>query len=242
MTPPDQASLFAALDSTWPAAERIMKGPWTLRKGLGGGQRVSAATAHHAVTKDDIPEAEDGMRGIGQHPLFMIRTQDTYDAWLAERGYEIVDPVTMYIAATSTLTGHVPMTAAIPSWPPLAAQTEIWAEGGITAPRIAVMERVVAPKTSFLGRCGDAPAGAVFVAAHQSVAMVHALDVSPAYRRQGLGRTLVTAAANWAQSVRADWLALAVTTANKAACALYDSLGLQIAAHYHYRRAPGGAV
>ena len=42
MTQPDW---FAALDGTWPAAEYTQLGPLTLRRGQGGGSRVSATTA-----------------------------------------------------------------------------------------------------------------------------------------------------------------------------------------------------
>ena len=35
---------FAVLAATWPPAEAMRLGPWTLRRGAGGGSRVSAAT------------------------------------------------------------------------------------------------------------------------------------------------------------------------------------------------------
>lgn len=238
MSQPEQAQVLAALDATWPAARSFTHGPWTLREGQGGGQRVSAATAIGTVCEDDIAVAEDGMRALGQRPLFMIRPGEAHDAWLAARGYDIVDPVTLYIAQTHALTGPLSLTSAIPSWPPLAIQTELWAEGGITAPRLAVMERVTKPKTSILGRHSDTPGGTVFVAADQDIAMLHALEVSPGERRKGVGRTLITAAANWAESVGATWLTLAVTAANKPANALYQGAGMQTVGAYHYRRAP----
>ena len=70
---PDAASLYDVSEGTWPPARSWVQGPWTLRDGAGGGKRVSAATALGNVTDGDIAQAEAEMRGIGQHPLFMIR-------------------------------------------------------------------------------------------------------------------------------------------------------------------------
>ena len=69
MTEPDADQLFLTLDRTWPAAEFLEAGPWTLRKGEGGGQRVSAATARQPVGEQDVPLAEEGMRDLKQRPL-----------------------------------------------------------------------------------------------------------------------------------------------------------------------------
>jgi len=238
---PDPSRLFQVLDATWPAAARIENGPWTIRQGLGGGQRVSAATADGEANEDQIGLAEQAMRALGQRPLFMIRGGNALDTWLDARGYDIVDPVTLYCAKTETLAGPVPLTAAIPSWPPLAVQSNIWEAGGVTAARRAVMARATGPKTSLLGRLGDVPCGSAFVAIDSDIAMLHALEVLQDNRCNGVGRTLVTAAANWARTRGADWFTLAVTTANEAANALYQSLRMSVAGTYHYRRAPEGA-
>ena len=50
---------------------------------------------------------------------------------------------------------------------------------------------------------------------------------------------MMRAAADWARGQGADWLGLVVTEANGGARALYDSLGMVVAARYHYR--VGGA-
>ncbi len=238
MTPPGRNRLLAALEATWPAARRLQVGPWTLREGLGGGQRVSAATADAPVTEADIASAETGMRDLGQRPLFMIRPGEPLDAWLEARGYDIVDPVTLYIARIDALTRPLSLSSAIPSWPPLAIQQELWDEGGIDAPRLAVMDRVASPKISILGRRSDTPGGTVFVAADGEVAMLHALEVTQGERRRGVGHLLVTAAANWAAEQGAFWMTLAVTQANAAANALYQRAGMTPNGEYHYRRSP----
>ncbi|MEM8803075.1 MAG: GNAT family N-acetyltransferase [Pseudomonadota bacterium] len=238
MIRPDPSRLYQALDATWPAAARIEVGPWTLRQGLGGGQRVSAATVDGPVTEADIGLAEDGMRAFGQRPLFMIRGEDALDTWLDARGYDIVDPVTLYCAKPDKLAGPVPVTSAIPSWPPLAVQSDIWDAGGVTKARRDVMQRATGSKVSLLGRTGDVPCGAAFIAMDGEVVMLHALEVLADNRRAGVGHNLMVAAANWAKQRQANWLTLAVTTANEAANALYQSLGMAASGTYHYRRAP----
>ena len=239
---PDAAQLFETLDATWPAGTFKQHGPWCIREGLGGGQRVSAATASGAVSDSDIETAEAAMRAIAQRPLFMIRPQeDDLDGMLERRGYHIVDPVVLYLVRTEELTRDMPLDRTFASWPPLAAQKEIWADGGIGPARLAVMERAQSPKTSILARFGNEPAATTFVSIKDEVAMLHALEVTRGLRGQGIGRSTMQSAANWAAAQGAKWMTLAVTHENVAANALYGSLGMSQVTHYHYRRAPEAA-
>ena len=48
------ADLFAAIDATWPPATMTQAGPWTIREGKGGGQRVSAASTEAEVTEAGV--------------------------------------------------------------------------------------------------------------------------------------------------------------------------------------------
>ena len=183
------------------------------------------------------------MRALDQKPLFMIREEDKdLDAALAARGYTIGDPTVIYLGKTADIATELPITAAMPSWPPLAIQLELWASGGIGPARIAIMERCSCPKTALLGRSGDVPAGTAFVAADGDIAMVHAVEVDHALRRKSVGRRMMLASANWAQLQRAPWLCLAVTRANTPANALYRALGMHQATAYHYRRFPEGSA
>lgn len=238
MTRPDAERLFHALDATWPPARRLPAGPWTLREGRDGGQRVSAATANGMVTRDDIATAERGMAELGQRALFMVRPgEEDLDGWLEAQGYEVVDPVVMYLAPVEGMARALPLTTATPAWPPLAIQEELWAAGGIGRDRLAVMGRAETG-VSFLGRAGDLPSGTAFVAADGEVGMLHALEVDPAARRKSVGANLMAAAAGWLGAQGAVWIAVAVTRANVAANALYRKLGMETATAYHYRRAP----
>ena len=220
------------MEATWPPFAVRELGPWRLRDGAGGGKRVSAATVHGAWTPEDLALAEAAM---GARPLFQIRAGDAaLDAALAARGYVLIDPVVVYAAPVAVF-DPPPRLTTFPHWPPLEIAHDLWAEGGIGPARLAVMQRVRGPKVAILARSADRVAGAAFVALHGTVAMLHALEVTAALRRQGCARNILHAAAVWAGGAGADTLALAVTEANAAARNLYASLGMQVVGHYHYR-------
>ena len=235
------ARIETALAATWPPAGLHRIGPVTLRDGAGGGSRVAAATVEGAFTPDDLTRAEAAMRARGLQPIFRIRPgEDALDQALAERGYLLKDPVLSYIAAVPELatTRPPPVTTFEVTWPPLAVQAEIWSASGTGPPRLAIMERVPGPKATILGRIGDRPAGAAFIASDGDVAMLHAVSVLPGSQRQGLGRHMLAAAAFWAASAGADTLLLLVTRKNTAANALYRAASMRPGPDYHYRIAP----
>ncbi|MFC4668782.1 GNAT family N-acetyltransferase [Seohaeicola nanhaiensis] len=230
-------AFFDALDGTWPAASYRQLGPVTLREGQGGGSRVSAATIEGDWTPADLDAAEAAMRDMGQKPIFQLRPgQQTLDAALADRGYSVLDPVNLYTCPVDLLCDiPLPRVTVLAVWEPLALMLEIWAEGGIGPARIAIMERVKGPKTGLLGRHADKPAGCAFVAIHDGIAMVHAVEVLPHQRRSGMGRWFMRAAALWARDNGAHTLALMCTKANVAANGLYSSLNMEVVGEYHYR-------
>lgn len=226
------------VDGTWPAARFERLGPFLLRQGQGAGSRVSAASAIGPVTPCDIDTAEAAMLAMGQKRIFCLRPGDeALDEMLAQRGYGILDPVNIYACPVEQLTDQpVPRVMVFTLWEPLAIMREIWAQGGIGPARLAVMERAKGPKTGLLLRHHDQPAGAGFVAIHDGVAMLHALEILPAHRRQGLGKWAMRAAAFWALDNGAHTLSVICTKANTGANALYGSLGMDIEGEYHYRQ------
>ncbi len=234
MTP---AQFAAVMEATWPAAKTFRAGPWVLREGQGGGQRVSATTAEGAWSPQDFTTAEAAMGAMGQAALFAIRTEDTaLDLALERRGYRIKDPVVGYAAPCADLAANPPSgMSAFAHWPPLEITKEIWAASGIGAGRLAVMARATGPKAVILGRAKDHPVGVAFVAMSGDAAMLHALEVVPAMRRQGAANNMMRAAAVWAQDNGATTLSVAVTLANDGARALYASLGMLEVGRYHYR-------
>lgn len=236
----DLADLYAAIDGTWPSASVIEVDGWTLRDGAGGGKRVSAAT--QAKPGAVIDTAEMVMRAAGETSLFMIRAgEDDLDARLQARGYDLVDPVTLYTCPVQHLTDTpIPKVTAFAIWEPLAIMLEIWAQGGIGPERVAVMERATC-KTGVLGRWNDQPSGAAFAAIHNGICMVHAVEVLPHQRGHGVASWLMRKAAFWAKEQGAEHIAVLSTEANTAAKGLYNALGLQPVGKYHYRQEREGA-
>ena len=96
-------------------------------------------------------------------------------------------------------------------WPPLAVQDEIWTQGGIGPERRAIMDRAGGPKTSLFGRINDRPAGTAFIAIHDGLAMLHALEIAGPARRKGLARLMVRAGAAWARDHGARLFTVLVT-------------------------------
>ncbi|WP_171131953.1 MULTISPECIES: GNAT family N-acetyltransferase [unclassified Ruegeria] len=225
------------VDGTWPAAEFIQDGPFRLRRGEGGGSRVSAASRIGAFSEADIDAAEQAMLGMGQKRLFCVWPGDeALDEQLAIRGYEVLDPVNIYSCPVEHLTDvPIPRVTVFTLWEPLAIMREIWARGGIGPARLAVMDRAAGPKTGLLIRHKDQPAGTGFVAAQDGVAMVHALEILSDHRRQGLGKWAMRAAAFWALENGAKTLSVICTQENVGANGLYSSLGMELVGTYHYR-------
>ncbi len=225
------------VDGTWPAAGYQRLGPFKLRNGQGGGSRVSAANRVGDVTRDDVVAAEAAMIDMGQRRIFCLWPGDEMlDAQLAAMGYGILDPVNIYACPVDALTGiQVPRVTVFTLWEPLAIMREIWAQGGIGPARLTVMDRAPGPKTGFLMRHKDQPAGTGFAAIHDGIAMVHAVEVLPAHRRQGMGQWMMRAAAFWARDNGAHTLSVICTKANAGANGLYAALGMEIVGEYHYR-------
>lgn len=235
---PSEQRLMEVLEATWPPAEVQEAAGWRLRRGDGGGQRVSAATwtGDGSPSSEAIDAAEAVMRGWGQRPLFQISEQQEVDAILCARGYRIGDPTVLYVAPSEPLTGAEQHIAAAYRATFVPAILEgVWDAGGIGANRRAVMARASGPSVYLMSRVGDRPCAGAFLAIDGDIAMIHAIEVMIRYRRNGAARLLMEAGARFATDHSARWMALAVTQANAGARALYEKMGMVEAGSYHYR-------
>ncbi|MDP5307089.1 GNAT family N-acetyltransferase [Paracoccus spongiarum] len=230
------AALAAAFEATWPSAAYRAAGGLRVGQGLGAGARVGSARAVSDWSGADLDAAEAIHRGWQQPALFRVTDGDeALAAALEARGYGPRTPTAILEAPVARLTLlAVPSITAFAIWPPLAIQREIWATGGIGPARQQVMARVAGPRAAILGRIEDRAAGAGFAAIHGDVAMIHAIEVLPAWRRRGLAGWMMREAAFWAQAKGAARLALAVTRGNAAALALYRGLGFAEVGGYRY--------
>lgn len=237
--PPTAHRLYGVNDTTWPPAKMHRLGPFTLRRGDGGGQRVSAASLwNEGFVEADIDAAEQAMEAMGQPLLFMIRDNDqALDAALEARGYFVKDPVTLFAGPSESLAKHDPKGLAVIDVPePMAVMAEIWETGGIDAGRLDVMRRAANPKACFLGRMDDQPAGVAYVGCDNDIAMLHALEILPDMRRKGLALQMMGAMGAWALRNGAAAFSLVVLSENDAACGLYAQLGMVKIGQYRYRK------
>ena len=225
-TKPSAQDLYDTIDETWAPFAKEIKDGWCIREGRGGGKRVSAANQEHVSA--EIGTAEAAMAALKQPALFMIRDGfPTLEMHLAKRGYSIIDPVVMLARRVADKSSDLPADFLDK---PSSAQLAIWKDAGIDEHRVAVMDRVTGPKT-FLQTEGATG----FVAIHNEIAMVHAVEVDPDRRRKGLGRQLMLAASMWAGMKGAKTVSVIATRQNKPAQALYKGLGYEVIGHYHYR-------
>ena len=238
-TPPTSHRLYDVNDATWPPVDMHGVGPFAIRRGGGGGQRVSSTSLwQEHFSEADIDAAEQAMEAMGQPRLFMIRDNDQIlDKSLEARGYFVKDPVTLFAGPSARLVKHDPKgLVAIDASEPMAVMAEIWETGGIGAGRLDVMRRANGPKTCFLGRTDDQPAGVAYVGCHNDISMMHALEILPDMRRKGLALQMMGAMGAWSLRNGADTFSLVVLTENDAACGLYEKLGMVKIGQYHYRK------
>lgn len=234
MTP--DAQINHAFEVTWPAAETVDSGGFRTGRGLDAGGRVSSSRALSEDWRpEDIEAVEKVHRDWAQQPMFRLPDSDSrlQDALLM-RHYHAHTPTAVMVCDCAALAREMPRMTTFAIWPPLAIQRDIWAAGNITPPRQAVMDRLTLPKTALLGRLDDRAAAAGFVALDGPVAMIHAIEVAPEFRRRGLAGWIISAAAHWAQERGASRLGLAVGRANSAARAAYDRMGFAEMGGYSY--------
>lgn len=225
------------IDACWPPERMEQHGPWTHRISPGAGGRVNAISGS---APEAIAQAEQTALSLNQRPSFLIfKEGGPLDTALADRGYTVEDAVTLWQTDVAPLTPE-PMShaTAFTIWPPLQIMREIWAAGGhVCAARQAVMARAARP-AGVLGRVDDRAAGTAFVAAHEDTAMLSAVEVLEQHRRKGVAGNILKAAAHWAKDQGCTRIALVAARNNLPANAAYASHGMEIAAQYHYRRAP----
>lgn len=228
---------YDVVDHTWPPVAKHTAGGFTLRQApRAAGKRVSCATLDAQVETADIVSAEAAMRAMSQPCLFMIRAQDhALDQALAERGYAVIDPVTIYTINAAEIARPLPPITCFEVFPPLAIMRDIWETGGLGPARIDVMTRTKGAKTAIFARTNDRAAGVAYVGLHGDTTMLHALEVKKSARRQGVAVNIMRAAANWTLDQGGKELCLVVLTSNAAACAVYTSLGMKPVGQYHYR-------
>lgn len=225
---PDKDTLFDCVAATWPPARYVTAGGFEIGIGLGGGKRVSSAALINTDYRIDLAEA--AMAQAGQQALFMLRDdQLQLDKQLEQQGYRVIDPVVL-MAGDVDLFNPADGTNARFHDSPTEEQKRIWLAGGVGQGRWDIMQRPTGPHA-----CAGISNVTGFVAIHNRIAMVHAVEVDRNHRRRGLGRTFMHALGPWARENGAKTLACVTTVENTAARGLYGAMGMVQVGNYHYR-------
>jgi len=228
-----------ASDVCWPPIKKLEIGPWTIREGGGGGNRVSATSLNNSNSflDTDIVCAEAAMKALSQPYIFLIGKEEReLDFTLETLGYNIVTPSVIYGCDIDRVSNFdIPPITTFNVWPPLEIMKKIWIEGGVSESRLSVMERSKGEKTTILGRVSNVVAGCAFVSIYSGISMVHSVLVHPNFRRKGLGRYMLNESAKWASGRGSSYIALQVTEQNNEARSLYKNLGMEVKGSYHYR-------
>lgn len=224
---PSIETLYEVLDFTWPSVTTELHHGWQIKNGSGGGKRVSAAIQNSPTAKVEV--AEKLMNALGQKKLFMIREgNEILDYKLHKLGYKLIDPSVIFglpielLAKTFDGKFHTS---------PNTAMKSLWLNGDINDMRLNVMARTKVLKT-YVTINNIAVA---FVAIHNAIAMVHALEVSTINQRQGFGKKIMQQIAGWASLNGAHYLSVITVHNNFPAKSLYEHLKMSEIGSYHYR-------
>lgn len=225
---------------TWPARKTERRHGWLLSIDEGVTRRANSVLpvgddAGPAIG-ERIDEVERCYRGHGLDPCFkMTRAAlpGDLDARLDRRGYRAEGHslvLTMAPPEPGPANGTMDLFAeATPEWLacdwPGHTDDERW---------ISIVRRIAGPKAFALAHIDGMPAGSALANADAGWTCITAVHTLPAFRRRGVGRTLVMALAEWARP-KCSGIFLQVEADNEAALRLYASVGFTPAYDYHYR-------
>ena len=231
---PDGAAILAAVRATWPPSDLVRSGPFDLPAETEGSRRATSARLRpgEGATVEDVARVEAARPGT----VFGTRdgAEDALADLLRARGYVEGGVSDLMAGPVAPLLGPLPPVTGFVHWPPLAACAALWDAHGNPAARRRPMLRSPGPKAVILLRHADRAAGALFVACHAGLAVLHMVLTLPSARRQGVGLVGLRHAAAWAAEQGAAHLALPVEADNAPAVALYRRAGLARRGGYRY--------
>ncbi len=238
MSLPGGARILAAVRATWPPSRLDPSGPFDLPAEREGTGRATAARLRSGAvaTGRDVAAVEAARPGTAFCAL--ADEEAPLEAVLAARGYVAGAPADLMAGPVEGLAGALPPVSGFAHWPPLAMCGAIWDAHGHTDHRRAPARRALEPRAAILLRFEDRAAGALFVAVHDGLAVLHMVVTLARFRRRGVGMLGMRHAAAWAADHGAGALALPVEANNVAAVALYRRAGLVRRGGYRYWSLP----
>lgn len=245
--PPAEIRLLEALGSeAWPASEVQHLEGWQLGLSVGVSRRANSVLPLGPLAErsldDAIDEVEWRYASHGLTPCFKMTVAAQpaeLEGALGRRGYTVDQHSQVLIADAAAVAAQdngshgIHLLDAPEShwaavcWPPEEDANE-------AAGRFAITRRLPEPRAFALAELGGRPGGAGLAVGQGEWACLGAINVLPAFRRQGLAKAVVTTLAAWAVERAVRRLYLQVEVSNAPARRLYDSLGFHFAYAYHY--------
>lgn len=228
---PEQLDLVAA--SAWPATETVREGGWLLRR-TPGLDRQRSNSALPLRDDPDLDVAERFYRG-GTPLVACPDFRPGIDASAARRGWVVQTRTIVLAAELATIAPPRRPVAVLGS--PSARWQRAWADCE-ERDDVDAHVRTVFPAAE--GRVGFALAAegqavGTAIAGDDLVVGLFGMAVAADRRREGLGRDLLGALAEWGRSRGARIAFLQVLETNVVARALYERAGFTESYRYHYR-------
>ncbi|MEZ5825597.1 MAG: GNAT family N-acetyltransferase [Geminicoccaceae bacterium] len=238
----EKASLFA-----WPPRETAAHCGWLLRGGGGHSRRLnSAATlafedAVGATLEDAVGHVERWYEERDAPPCFQLcdhARPAALDDFLARRGYAGLTETSVMTAAIDpgASAGHDVILEGRPTALVMNAIADPLWSPAVRAARAAVMNRIRRPLAFAVIAVDGVPRAGGLCVVDGELAGVFSVRSDPAFRRQGLARSLMARLTGWAHGMGAKSFYLQVENENAPALALYRSLGFETVYGYHYRQ------
>jgi N-acetylglutamate synthase len=238
----EQAALRA-----WPALEQWDDEGWLLRFADGYTKRANSVTPSQPCSEAlvaKVARCEAIYRQRGLPPIFRLvgpLAPEELDAHLAGCGYALVDPTLVLSAPLAGLSLPIPqyplhLTEDIDGW--LCAYQAV---SGTALPQAAHGSILGAIQGRLLLAALQAegePVACALAVVEDALVGLFDLAVAPAWRRQGLGRALMTGLIRWARNAGAQRAYLQLVKGNAPARGLYEGLGFSELYRYWYRVGP----
>ena len=239
----------------WRGTEEQWLGEWLLRAAEGFTGRANSVLplGDPGLPLDDaLAAVTDWYRARGLPPMIVVPTAvdtdaagQTLDEHLAARNWAPRPGPAFVMVADLPLTGPSPdglragREVRVTSEPGDAWAAMYHYRGQDHLPPIARTVLTSAAAQSFVSiTCGDDLLAIARLSFAGGWAGITAVEVNPAYRRQGLGTAITAAACQEAVRQGIARVFLQVEVTNAPARALYESLGFRYSHRYHYRVAP----
>ncbi len=240
----DELALEGIVAQCLQPAETYGLGGWTLRADSGFTRRANSALPlrQPGLPLDEMLGRAHGWyarRGLPLRIQIPVESRRLLDAELGERGWPAEEHTHLYAARLDALAAPPAGRPAVTvSAQPDDAWLALYRGGaGLEGPARDLLTRhfhVGFASVRVDGRTVAVGRGTV----DQGWLGIMAVEVDPAYRRQGLAAAVIAQLWAWGRTEGAVRSYLAVLAANSAAVALYEKLGYWVHHDYHYRSEP----